>query len=242
MSHFVNTAPKAEAPAVSRSGLWAILKTLYEPVIDLVFPAICSGCGKVGMVYCHTCQEALRTKYPLVSQAPTPALLAVVALGPFEAGLRHALHSLKYEHCPMLAAPLGKLMAERIREVRWPHAVIIPVPLHAERLAQRGYNQAVLLAEHAANELGWKVLADVLIRDRATISQVGLGYHERQENVRDAFRVTRPENILDADVILVDDVYTTGATLNACAQALLSSGARSVRATTAAMTIGGTQG
>jgi ComF family protein len=146
----------------------------------------------------------------------------------YEGALRDILHALKYEGRRSLAAPLGALMVARGAEVLAGADAVVPVPLHFFRRYRRGFNQAAELSRH----LGLPVL-DCLRRTRATITQTDLPESRRHENVRDAFKVRRrvPAGSV---LVVVDDVSTTGATVDACARVLLENGAREVRALTAA--------
>jgi len=150
------------------------------------------------------------------------------SIGPYEGALREVLHALKYDGRRSVAGPLGRLMAETGAEVLAGADFVVPVPLHLFRQYGRGFNQASELAGH----LGVPVL-HVLARSRATVTQTDLPEAERHANVRGAFAlrgVVPPNSIL----VIVDDVSTTGATIDACAQVLLDGGAREVRGLTAA--------
>jgi ComF family protein len=156
--------------------------------------------------------------------------------GDFDGALRDAIHALKYEGRRSLAAPLGRLMQSTGVDVLSDAHCVVPVPLHAWRHFRRGFNQASDLAKTVGPQV-----VHALWRTRATTSQSGLTAAARRRNVRGAFRlspllsVRRQEDLLrDRIVVLVDDVRTTGATLNACAEVLRAAGAREVRALTAA--------
>ncbi len=159
--------------------------------------------------------------------APLPPLTQIAATATHDGVVQRALWALKYENARPLAAPLGDRLAEHLRQINWQIDRIVPVPLHAERRAQRGYNQAELLAQRAADRLALPCAPAALIRRRATSSQVGLGRAERLQNVQDAF-IADPQWVDGCVILLVDDVYTTGATLSACAQAALAAGAQAV--------------
>ena len=148
----------------------------------------------------------------------------------FAGPLRRAVHQLKYRGCRAVAPALGHLMADIFRADPFPCELLVPVPLHAQRLRERGYNQAALLAQAVGAELGVPVQASALVRCRETRSQVALGAQERRDNVRGAFAVTpgAAAHIQGRAVAVVDDVCTTGATLEACAATLRQAGARSV--------------
>jgi len=151
----------------------------------------------------------------------------------FEGVLRKAMHSFKYRRRAVLAEPPGDLMAAYWRQHPMIVDVVVPVPLHAARLRQRGYNQAALLARHMARRVGLGVDEVTLVRQRATASQVELDAKQRRENVRDAFACSG-DGLAGKQVLLIDDVCTTGATLEACAVALGEGGARGVQALTLA--------
>jgi ComF family protein len=155
------------------------------------------------------------------------------AIGAYDGALRAIVHALKYEGRRSLARPLADLMRRRGADVLDGAACVIPVPLHASRRRHRGFNQAADLARH----LGVPSIA-ALRRVRPTPTQTGLPAARRHRNMRDAFVVTRAARTLtEAVVVLVDDVSTTGATLEACARVLKDAGVREVRALTAARVV-----
>jgi ComF family protein len=155
------------------------------------------------------------------------------AIGAYDGALRAIVHALKYEGRRSLARPLGALMRQRGADLLDGAACAIPVPLHPSRRRHRGFNQAVDLARH----VGVPVVA-ALRRVRATPTQTGLPSAQRHRNVRDAFALTRAgAGLSGAAVVLIDDVSTTGATLEACARVLKESGVSEVRALTAARVV-----
>jgi len=145
----------------------------------------------------------------------------------FEGTLREAIHRFKYSNRPSLAIPLGRLMACYWDEHPIPSDVIVPVPLHLQRLRERGYNQAALLAQELSKSTGLPLWDGALKRVRQTRPQVELSAEERRENVKGAF-LCLERRVQGKRVLLVDDVCTTGATLEACSEALRAGGARSV--------------
>ncbi len=205
---------------------------MIVPALDLLFPPVCVACERVGTLLCERCVADF---IPLTAELRhvAPPLSDKLALGVFGGPLQTAIHALKYDRLTALAVPFGELMAGRIREAGWPTSLLIPIPLHISRQQERGYNQAALLGAVIADRLGWVQETDLLVRVRQTRTQVGLGYRERQENVAGAFTVATPERVKGCDVVLVDDVYTTGATMRECALVLLQAGAHSVRAVVA---------
>lgn len=147
------------------------------------------------------------------------------------APLREAIHALKYNGMRVLAEPLGEILADYWRLAVLPSSIVVPVPLHEARLRQRGYNQSLLLAKSFAARVGLPVESRALIRQRNTRCQVELSPAERRINVEGAFRC-HPGALVGECVLLIDDVLTTGATLEACASALLDAGTKEVWALT----------
>ena len=201
---------------------------IFVSVVDLIFPPRCAGCGKVDTPWCAGCQADLETLTPIFRQ-DTPEYLQVVAATGWHTGkLQQAIHALKYDNAQSLAAyPLGERLTALLDAQHWTIDMLIPVPLHAARMQERGYNQAQLLGEYIAANRMIPCRPDAIQRIRSTRSQVGLNAAERAENVLEAFSAA-PELVVDQTILLIDDVYTTGATLTACAQAALAAGARAV--------------
>jgi ComF family protein len=152
--------------------------------------------------------------------------------------MRGALHAFKYNELPPVARPLGEMLAQAIAKLALEAPIdllVVPVPLHRSKLARRGFNQARLLSLHALKFLRkshptWKLTlaSTTLMRLRETESQAGLTPHQRRVNVRGAFSVSTPAEVTAKHILLVDDIFTTGATARAASQALLKAGAASV--------------
>jgi ComF family protein len=169
--------------------------------------------------------------------APPPFVKAV-AYGLYEGGMRDAIHTLKYNGIHPAAQVLGQMLAQAIAKlaVEAPaEMLVVPVPLHRSKYAQRGFNQARALAEAALRELqkthpAWqlKLAPSTLLRLRPTESQAGLTPRERRQNVRGAFSIADASQVTAKHVLLIDDILTTGATARAAAQALARAGAASV--------------
>jgi ComF family protein len=169
--------------------------------------------------------------------APPPFVQAV-AYGAYQGRMREAIHALKYDRLHPAARGLGKMLAEAIAKLAGQapaEMLVIPIPLHRAKYAQRGFNQARSLAREALGFLGkshpeWRLTlaASTLMRLRATESQAGLTPRQRRMNERGAFSVSDPSMLKARHVLLVDDILTTGATARAAAQSLLNAGAASV--------------
>jgi ComF family protein len=165
--------------------------------------------------------------------------MRAMAYGSYDGGLRELIHLLKYGRVRPAAGVLGRMLAEVLRGFgsEFRSAVVVPVPLHSSKARQRGFNQAEEIARAALKNLncsGLRLSTGVLDRKRATESQTGLTDHQRQQNVRGAFVVGSSDEIADEDVVLVDDVFTTGATVTECARVLRRAGAGRVFVATVA--------
>jgi ComF family protein len=155
----------------------------------------------------------------------------------FDGTIRQAVHQLKYKNIRALAEPLARLLKEYLVIHPVPGEVLIPVPLHPKRLRERGYNQSALLAGKLGKLTGLPVVEDILIRRLLTPPQAKTAtVEERRTNVAGAFACTG-DSLRDRHIILIDDVSTSGATLNACAHALKDGGAASVWGLTVAREI-----
>jgi ComF family protein len=147
----------------------------------------------------------------------------IASTGIHEGKLQQAVHALKYTGARELTAPLGDRLIAALAVLNWTIDTIIPVPLHTSRLRERGYNQSEQLGAYMAQVLGIPCDPSALLRWRDTPPQVGLNREQRQANVRGAFRAT---TTLAGSVLLIDDVFTTGATMQDCARAAYEAGAQ----------------
>lgn len=225
------------------------LQQIRQSLLDLLFPPRCVGCGRVDVWLCDPCRARLKPVLPPVcslcgrpttqsqlcsSCQQTPLQIdGIRSVLYFEGALRTAIHALKYRRARDLAGLLGRIMGDYWQDQPIPADVIVPVPLHPARERARGYNQSALLARGLAEVTELPVRNDLLARIRATAPQVELGAEARRENVRGAF-CCEGGSATGLHVLLIDDVCTTGATLEACSQALHTGGASSVWALTLA--------
>lgn len=224
------------------------LRIVAHDGIDLLFPPRCLHCARVGWSLCPACAQLVQPIGDAIcaqcgrpqpapvqqclqcQQLPPSALQAVRIAALHHPPLREAIHALKYEDRRELAALLARYLVATAQPLPWLQretlAGVIPVPLHQERLAERGYNQAELLAAAYCEQMGSPLRSHWLTRQRATHSQVGLNAAERQTNVASAF-IAAPA-VRGKTLLLIDDVYTTGATMRACAAALAVAGAATI--------------
>ena len=229
------------------------LRATWRKLLDIAFPWECLAChGFAPSVLCRACLDRVRwiagslctsCGLPLASSLPCvcgrcalrpPAFSRARAVACYRASdeesdpLGACIRALKYGGRRSLAAPLAEILADRFPFDPTEFDLLIPVPLHLERLRFRGFNQARLLARGPAHRFRLSLVDQALERSKSTLSQVGLSEPERRRNLRGAFVVRRPADIRGQRILLVDDVTTTTATVDACALALRTAGARSV--------------
>src|SRR5229473_5639371 len=215
--------------------------------LDILFPPRCVGCQKSGHILCPSCTMQIRPLSPPICQRCSSLLTTdgtckqcqyhplnlsgLRAVSIYQEPLRACIHALKYDGNTRLAEPLGLLLAEAYDRYRIEADMMIPVPLHSERQRKRGYNHASLLAEICSSKSGVPMYENILVRHRATLAQVDLIPGDRYQNVAGAF-VCMPAfatGALDGRrIVMIDDVSTTGATLEACAEPLFAAGAGAV--------------
>ncbi len=179
---------------------------------------------------CRACQEA------------RPSFSKAAAYGPYDRELRELIHLFKYERVLPAARVLGGMLAEAIQKLQIGEGpiLVVPVPLHRSKRRQRGFNQAELICRAALKKLAMPNLqfeSGLLERRRATVSQIGLTRPQRAENIRAAFQVVHLNRVQGRDVLLVDDVLTTGTTASECARILRKAGAKNVWVATVARTL-----
>lgn len=219
---------------------------------DLLYPPVCGGCGKPGSRWCEDCLGLTRILrgtlcpicgLPLEKDGICRDCREVKKHGfllrswaVYEDPLRKAIHRIKYNQDIGLTEIFVKYMIEGIEELGWGFDMVIPVPLNAARKKERGYNQAGLLAWPISKAFGIQYGPKALSRNRYTISQTKLDAETRRKNVSGAFQADN--RLVDGQIILlVDDLATTCSTIEACSEALLQAGARSVLAYTLARTL-----
>ncbi len=196
--------------------------------VELITPPICGKCGKPSEHrLCHACRNR-EFHFERVRSS-----------GPFQGILREAIHALKYNNLQLASTPLVKLLTQT-----YPTSglgknfdLIVPVPIHRSRMFDRGFNQSELLARGLANHLGIQLETRVLYKAINTPHQVDLTPELRMINVRGSFGINNPEKILAKRILVIDDVVTTGATLDEAARVLIYAGAKSVSGYTLARSL-----
>jgi ComF family protein len=145
----------------------------------------------------------------------------------FDSPIQNGLHTIKYRRNIGLGESIGIQMVGFVRSLQWPVDIMIPVPLGKKRLKERGYNQVGLVARPLAYQIGLRYEPEALWKTRETRSQVGLNVSQRRDNVNNAYQAN-PDIVKRKSVLIMDDVATTGSTISACTEALLSAGAQEV--------------
>lgn len=231
----------------------------WRACLDLLFPPTCLGCGK-GLpssrppLFCPVCQGQITLITPPLCTccgrplpdaaggghtcgrclAKPPAFRRARALLLYDGPLAEAIHRFKYQgETAGLASFAHFAQTAALPDLSLPD-LILPVPLHPKRLRRRGFNQAQWLAQAFFPEQRGQLRPDLLLRLRHTAPQTGMSGKERRRNLKNGFGVTRAELIRGKSILLVDDVYTTGSTVNECARVLLRAGAATVEVLTLA--------
>jgi ComF family protein len=219
--------------------LWQAACSFFQITADFIYPPCCLVCKtrlkNSKELVCRNCWES----FPKLSQPfiPVNVLLPApvwfetsLALFQFDDNIQHVIHYFKYRGFRRLGTDFGRRLALLYHDILPFTGVdaLIPVPLHRVRLRERGYNQSAILARSIAANTKWPVWSDVLFRTRYTQPQVKMSHHRRLKNVMDAFAVKAPDRVRNTHIVLVDDVLTTGSTLNECARTLRIAGAKRI--------------
>jgi ComF family protein len=224
---------------------------LSEKTLDVILPQECVCCGAAQTWLCQLCF----TKIQLTSVFPCwvcrrPSLYGevhgecrkqtelagtVMAVSERQAEVKEAIHHFKYENLPHLAKTLGQLLSAKVNSsplllsfLMSAKTKLLPVPLHAKRAWERGFNQSELLAAELASQLDLPVEVNAVSRSRNTKTQTNLPRKKRLRNVAGSFRIVRPELVKDYSFVIIDDVATTGATVAQLAAALKTAGAHEI--------------
>lgn len=208
-----------------------MLKALWSALLDIIYPPKCPVCRKPVAVHGEWCPSCLNgilaVRWLNLAGHHLKALDECLVICEYRGGVKRLLHDMKYRQAERYAIYLGWLLQEgRAQTVLEGCDLIVPVPLSARRLEERGYNQTErIFKEWCEKNAAGKWRADVLLRRRETLPQWELDLARRRKNVKGAFAVTRPGVVQGKHIVLVDDIVTSGLTLEACAQALKKSGA-----------------
>jgi ComF family protein len=229
------------------------VRELLSSFLAFIYPPTCLACGgdleDNDHLVCETCWQSIETVHAehdtyqqFLAKLTRDGIISRL-FSPFyfekEGKLQAIIHGLKYQGYTSLGIKAGRKVGERIKSTSdLPKAdVLLPVPLHPLKKRERGYNQSEVICQGIEEVTGIPVRTDLLRRGKYTVSQTQLSLEERKENVGDAFEVNEKKrgDTSGKSFILVDDVITTGSTINACAKALATAGAKSVHAASIAL-------
>jgi len=204
-----------------------LMRKLFNSILNLIFPPRCEVCGKGSEeALCSECFKQIKFMKPH---------LGIYSVSIYEGPLRNAIHRFKFKKRKILADPLGILLIKYLSHNPMldmnEFELIIPVPLHKKRLRERGFNQAELLARVIGRYYELPVVS-ALERVKNTKAQFDLPREERFSNISGAFKVADPRSVYNKRILLLDDIYTTGATIAECSRALKIAGARRVEVLT----------
>lgn len=208
-------------------------KKLVNFALDFFYPRVCFGCKKEGSYLCPDCKSTLDI-LEIHQKYQTQYIEDLYFALPYRQSLiKNLIRKFKYSpFVKELSEPLSSLIIAHLQlldnKPDFSNFVIIPLPLSKKRLRWRGFNQAEEIAKHLSKFLGIPLLSNALLKRKNTLPQVGLSLQQRRQNIKDVFFCKEPELIKGKNIILVDDLYTTGATLNEAAKTLKESGAKKI--------------
>ncbi len=253
-----------EIPRVFLGIVFKKVSRVFWDGLDLIFPPKCLLCGEFsrdGKSICPDCLQKMRhIRRPLCPRCGLPfdgeeidhlcktCLKEKIyfniarAMGLYEGSLREAILRFKYNHKTMLLKPLGDLMAKYHYDSinLSSYDLLIPIPLHKKRLKERGFNQSLILSRQIQKRYQIPIDYLSIVKIRPTPPQVNLKFKERRANVKGSFQIKDPERIKQKRILLIDDVFTSGATANECARVLIKGGAERVDVLTLARAKEGT--
>lgn len=216
--------------------------------LDLLFPPVCGGCEKISSRWCEDCQSKVKTLNGIVCEVcglpqeqvgicktclvDKPHFRMLRAWTIFEDPIQNALHKLKYRKDLSMGDAIAYHMLPFVQNLNWQIDMIIPTPLGKERMKQRGYNQVAMIAKPLSIAMQVEYAPNELTRRKETRTQVGLTKIERKKNVEGAFQAST--RVKRKNIVVMDDVSTTGSTLSSIAESLYQAGAENVYALTVA--------
>ncbi len=223
---------------------------LLSAIFDFILPRFCPACQKklslteklicedCGNTFVHTDEQLLRFEYER-KFSESKIISDFFPLLVFEkvSPLQHVIHQIKYQKKFLLAVELGKMLGNSLlkNKPEWKVDIVLPVPLHSLKKAERGFNQSFYIAKGINKVTNLPVSQSILKRKRYTESQTQKNLIERAENMSEAFTVKRPDKVVGKNVLLIDDVITTGATIRECGKILKECGAANIYAASIAL-------
>lgn len=214
-----------------------LINDILSDFFDLIFPERCIGCGKDYTILCSDCLNKLHhlNCYSVRGRAPIEKFISVL---PYSELPRKIILKLKFKKKRSLAVPLAKLMAEILTKElpTYRDYFLLPVPMHSSRLRDRGFNQAELLSDEIASSLQLESLNKLVTREKKTSFMYNLKSKLREKNIKGAFKLHDPQQLTGKNILIVDDILTTGSTIYELAKLLKKGGAAKIYALTLART------
>ena len=223
----------------------AVFQFITETIKELTFPKYCVGCRGTGALLCQECWPRISFLYEQICPVCRKPSIAgrthsgcstswgidgLISLTYYSGPIRGLIRQLKYRGATITKELVSDLLIAYAdhESLYLPPAIVTPIPLHKKSLAKRGFNQAEIIASSVANHMQYPLVADILERGKLTASQTTLSKEQRHTNIRGAFSIFKNHQAKGADFILVDDVFTTGATMREAAKVLKRAGANQV--------------
>lgn len=206
------------------------LKKIIDNILNWIFPISCVQCDREDEWLCQNCQSKIEL---WTGTAPLPdGLDKIYCATIFKPPIRELIHAYKYNYARIIAPTLADLLIRYVSTLNTlpRDPLLIPVPLHKKRLHDRGFNQSELLACHLSRKFNWDINTSLLVRKIKTKQQAKLNRKERLDNLHDAFEIISDKDLSGRDLIIIDDVMTTGSTLSACAKTLRQANPASITA------------
>jgi ComF family protein len=213
-------------------------------IIDLIFPKLCLGCGREGQYICSDCLSKIRLLKPACPYCEKASidgfthtkcqkvfgLDGLTSIWKYEGVIKKAIWALKFKYATEVAKELQNYMVTELKNNLMPNDYcLVPIPIYWQRENVRGFNQSVEIGKMVAENMGWKFVSDLLIKNKQTVSQVELSVEDRKKNLRGSFSLNSCSFLPpDSSVLLFDDVFTTGSTLHEAAKVLKRAGVKKV--------------
>ncbi len=200
-----------------------MIKKIFNYFLTLIFPIECLGCLKEDTYLCNECLDTIAINTNFKFKHNLKYINKIYSATKYDNKLiQTAIHYFKFRYIKELVIPLSKILIKYLEQekIEINEYILIPIPLHKKRYLERGFNQSELIANQLAKYFNISILSNVLIRSRNTPHQVGLNKKKRLSNLNKAFHILKPEDIENKKIILIDDVVTTGSTLEEAAKTL----------------------
>ena len=201
-------------------------------LLNLIYPNVCGFCNKVCKnELCSKCKVKIRnSQINIIIKPKNKYFKELISIFKYEGIIRDKILQYKFEDKAYMYNTFAKIILknEKICGLLKKYDIIIPVPIHKKRKAQRGYNQTQLIASKISKYLKIKLCDDVLIKSKNTIAQSKLNKNKRKQNIKGAFKILNSEKIQGKNILLFDDIYTTGSTVNECSKILTRAGAKRI--------------